>query len=99
VIHSMHHDILCAYPSNVIPLGSSPVCEVQGMYIPQKVLTLQGHPEFNEEIMLELLKASDEIGFTDKRVWEDAMGRVGDEHDGTLVAAVMLRFVRGELDV
>ncbi|KAL8822661.1 MAG: hypothetical protein Q9191_006606 [Dirinaria sp. TL-2023a] len=83
----------------VTPLGTSPVCEVQGMYLPRKLITLQGHPEFNEEIMLELLKAGDAIGFTDKTLYSDAMNRVYDKHDGTLIAAAMLEFVRGELDV
>ncbi|KAL9602067.1 MAG: hypothetical protein Q9219_002063 [cf. Caloplaca sp. 3 TL-2023] len=96
-IHQMHHDILSSYPPNVLPLGSSPVCDVQGIYVPQKILTLQGHPEFNEDIMTELLKASDEVGFSDDRAKEDALRRVGDEHDGTLVAAVMVRFIRGEM--
>ena len=96
-IHQMHHDIITTYPPGVERLGSSPVCEVQGMYVPRKLLTLQGHPEFNEEIMLELLKASEDLGFDDKKLYDDAMSRVHDEHDGTLVAATMLRFVRGEL--
>lgn len=95
----MHHDILCSYPSGVTPLGTSPVCEVQGMYLPSKFLTLQGHPEFNGEIMLELLKASDELGFEDKALYDDAMSRVHDEHDGTLVAATMLKFLKDELDI
>lgn len=95
----MHHDIICSYPPGVTPLGKSPACEVQGMYLPRKLITLQGHPEFNEEIMLELLKASDDIGFTDKTLYNDAMGRVHDKHDGMLIAAAMLEFVRGELDI
>jgi len=95
----MHHDILCSYPSGVTPLGTSPVCEVQGMYLPRKFLTLQGHPEFNEEIMLELLKASDEVGFEDKALYNDAMSRVHNKHDGTLVVATMLKFLKSELDI
>ena len=98
-VHQMHHDILCSYPSGVIPLGASPVCEVQGMFRPQKFLTLQGHPEFNGEIMVHLLKASDDLGFEDKTLFEDAMSRVHDDHDGTIVAATMLKFLIGELDI
>lgn len=81
------------------PLGTSPVCKVQGTYLPWKFLTLQGHPEFNAEIMLDLLKANDELGFEDKALYDDAMSRVHDKHDGTLVAAAMLQFLKGELNV
>ena len=95
----MHHDILRAYPSGVIPLGTSPACEVQGMYLPQKVLTLQAHPEFDGDSMLELLKASDELGFEDKALMDNAISRVHAEHDGILIAGVMLKFLKDGLDI
>ncbi|KAL9040203.1 MAG: hypothetical protein Q9214_004582 [Letrouitia sp. 1 TL-2023] len=98
-IHQMHHDIICSYPAGVSALGMSPACEVQGMFVPGTLLTLQGHPEFNNEIMLELLKASKDLGFKDEALIDDAMSRVNNKHDGTLVAAVLLKFVKGTLKV
>lgn len=99
VIHQMHHDILCSYPAGVSALGMSHVCEVQGMFIPDRLFTLQGHPEFDNEIMLDLLNSSKDLGFKDEAVIDDAMSRVNNKHDGTLVAAVLLKFVRGTLEV
>lgn len=98
-IHQMHHDIICSYPPGVSALGMSSVCEVQGMFVPGKLLTLQGHPEFHDEIMLELLKASKDLGFEDEALIDDAMSRVNNKHDGTLIAAILLKFVRGTLEV
>ncbi|KAI9661718.1 MAG: hypothetical protein M1821_008956 [Bathelium mastoideum] len=97
-IHQMHHDIITSYPTNVLPLGSSAVCSTQGMLIPRKLITLQGHPEFNGEIMLQLLNASDELGFEDKALWEDAVRRAKEPHDGALIAATFLRFLQGGFD-
>ena len=94
----MHHDIINSYPDGVLSLGSSPVCATQGMILPGKLMTLQGHPEFDSEIMLQLLDATDELGFEDKALWEDAMSRVEEPHDGILVAAAFLRFIHGEFD-
>ena len=89
----MHKEIVVSYPKGVEALGSSPSCDVQGMYVPGKVLTLQAHPEFSEDIMLELLGARADLGIHDDRIYEDALRRARYSHDGTLVAEVFLRFL------
>ena len=66
------------------------------MFRNRKLFTLQGHPEFNGEIMCKLLEASDNLGFEDRTLWKDAMNRVSYEHDGVLVAATILRFIRDD---
>ncbi|KAF4125826.1 Glutamine amidotransferase class-I, partial [Geosmithia morbida] len=38
-------------------LGDSPVCSIQGMLIPGRVLSVQGHPEFSQFIMNTILEA------------------------------------------
>ncbi|KAL9607919.1 MAG: hypothetical protein Q9167_007215 [Letrouitia subvulpina] len=80
-------------------LGMSPVCQVQGMFVPGRLMTLQGHPEFDDKIMVELLKASKDLGFEDDALIDDAMSRVNNKHDGTLVAAVLLKFIGGLFEV
>ena len=89
----MHRDIVFYYPNGVERLGSSPACEVQGMYVPKKLITVQGHPEFNEEIMTELLEARHEQGIFGDFAYEDGMKRVGKQHDGVVVAASFLKFL------
>ncbi|VUC38190.1 unnamed protein product [Clonostachys rosea] len=37
-------------PANWIQVGATPLCEVQGLFDPGRVLTLQGHPEFDSYI-------------------------------------------------
>ena len=94
----MHHDAVTSCPSNVSLLGSSPACEIQGMFVPGQVLTLQGHPEFGAEIMKLLLNATDELGFEDRTLWEDALARAEKPHDGALIAAAILEFLYGKFD-
>ena len=90
-LFQMHKDIVCAYPPNVEHLGSSNVCEVQGSYIPKKVITVQGHPEFNEDIVRELLDMRHEQGVCDDEMYANVTARIGDRHDGVLVAQAFLR--------
>ena len=89
----MHRDMVCAYPPNVEQLGSSSFCEVQGMYIPANVITVQGHPEFDEEIVRELLDMRRGQGVCDDQMYADAIGKIGKQHDGVLVAQAFLRFL------
>ena len=93
-IFQMHRDIVYDYPPHVQPLGSSPRCEVQGMYVPGRVITVQGHPEFNEEIVREILEVRHAQGIFGDAEYEEAMGRVGRKHDGLVVGRRMLEFLR-----
>ena len=92
-LHQMHKDIVHTYPSSVIPLGSSPKCQVQGMYAPSRLITIQAHPEFNEDIVSQILEARHKPGIFDDETFYDAMRRVGNAHDGILVGAAFLDFM------
>ena len=89
----MHRDIVYYYPPDTIPLGSSPRCEVQGMYAPRRFIAVQGHPEFNEEIVTEILGSRHKNGIFSDGVYDEAMRRVGNEHDGLKVGAAFLKFL------
>jgi len=89
----MHRDIVYNYPPGVEELALTDKCAVQGMYVPKRFITVQGHPEFNEEIVRELLVVRHESGIFSDEVFEDSMGRVGKSHDGVLVAMAFLRFL------
>ena len=95
-IFQMHKDLVYHYPPGVEHLGSSGPCEVQGMYIPKRVITVQGHPEFTEEIVAELLERRRQQGIFVDDVYEEAMARVGKPHDGVLVAQGFLKFLWGD---
>lgn len=92
-IFQMHKDLVYYYPQGVEELGSSGPCKVQGMYIPKKVITVQGHPEFTEEIVAELLEKRREQKIFGDEIYREAMARVGKPHDGVLVAQAFLKFL------
>lgn len=92
----MHQDIVFEYPASVLPLGSSPRCAVQGMYQPGRFVTVQGHPEFNEEIVTEVVSLRGKAGVFSKEQTEDALERAKNEHDGVAIGAVFLKFLLEE---
>lgn len=92
----MHKDLVYYYPEGVEELGSSGPCKVQGMYIPSRVITVQGHPEFTEDIVAELLENRHKQSIFGDAIYEEAIARVGKPHDGVLVAQAFLKFLMDE---
>ncbi|KAI4172903.1 MAG: hypothetical protein LQ343_003311 [Gyalolechia ehrenbergii] len=92
----MHKDIVFEYPNGVQPLGSTSRCKVQGMFVPGRVMTVQGHPEFTEEILVEILEVRHEQGVFGDEMYEDAMARVGRKHDGVIVGKRFIEFLLGK---
>lgn len=92
-IFQMHKDLVYHYPPGVEELGSSGPCKVQGMYIPKRAITVQGHPEFTEEIVAELLEKRREQKIFGDEIYGEAMARVGKPHDGVLVGQAFLKFL------
>ncbi|KAL9088901.1 MAG: hypothetical protein Q9165_005958 [Trypethelium subeluteriae] len=92
-LHQMHRDIVLEYPDDVEKLGSSPRCYVQAMYKKNKVIAVQGHPEFNQDIVTELLNSRHHAGVFDDIMFTDGMDRVGKRHDGVVVSQAFLRFL------
>ena len=66
------------------------------MYIPRRVITVQGHPEFTEEIVAELLETRREQKIFGDEIYEEGMARVGKQHDGMLVGQAFLKFLTEE---
>lgn len=89
----MHRDIAFQYPPGVQDLGYSPACKVQGMYVPKRLLTVQGHPEFNQEIMEEILQTRHALGIFDDKYFENAVERAAKPHDGLAVSRAFLEFL------
>ena len=89
----MHRDCVFYYPEGVQELGYSPVCKVQGMYSPKRLITMQGHPEFNQEIMTEIINTRHATGIFDDTAFETHMKKVGLPHDGLVVSQAFLKFL------
>ena len=96
-LHQMHQDIVAELPKGATNLGSSPVCEQQGFYIPHRVLTLQAHPEFNDFIMTNVLNKRHDQGIFNDEVFGSGMDRSAIPHDGLLVSKVIWKFLLSDL--
>ena len=92
-LHQMHKDIVYYYPPGVEELGSSDTCKVQGMYAPGKFITVQGHPEFTEPIVRELVIYRHAQKIFDERTYDEGMKKVAKEHDGLIVATAFINFL------
>lgn len=64
------------------------------MHIPKRLITVQGHPEFTEDMVREILEMRRYGGILGEDVFEDGMRRVANKHDGVAVARAFLRFLR-----
>jgi len=89
----MHRDAVYEYPPEVEQLAYTDKCSVQSMYIQKRLITVQGHPEFNQEIVTEILKTRHAAGIFDDATFEDALGRADKYQDGVVVAQAFLRFL------
>jgi GMP synthase (glutamine-hydrolysing) len=89
----MHRDIAYEVPAGCLNIGSSPKCEVQGLYIPKRILTVQGHPEYNEFVETKLLEVRHSQGIFDDALFADGMSRVGNKHDGGVVSQAIWRMI------
>ncbi|PLB42164.1 type 1 glutamine amidotransferase [Aspergillus candidus] len=92
-IQQMHQDIVFDCPPNATCLGSSPQCAIQGMYLPGHYITVQGHPEFREDMVTEIIGLRMASSVFSKEVGEEALNRAVKEHDGVAIMATFLDFL------
>lgn len=88
-IHQVHRDAVVETPRDVEVIGQSERCGVQISYQPGRLLSFQGHPEFNAFITTEEIEERRQQGKIDDDLYEEAMARVTLEHDGKLLAKVL----------
>jgi GMP synthase-like glutamine amidotransferase len=93
----MHRDAVPRYPQFVEKLGHSDLCEVQGIYVKNRVISIQGHPEYNPKfanILLDRRRGS----LLTETTWQDAKNRVNNPHDGVTVAVSFMKFLLEDLE-
>ncbi|KAJ6113422.1 Glutamine amidotransferase type 1 [Penicillium sp. IBT 18751x] len=95
-IQQMHQDVVYDCPSGVTLLGYSPRCAIQGMYVPQRFVTVQGHPEFTGEIEDVIIQSRAKAGVFSEDQAQEALRRTGNEHDGVSIGAAFLKFLLEE---
>lgn len=92
-VMQMHQDVVVACPLGVKLLGSSPMCENQGMYVQRRLITVQAHPEFGHDIMKGLIELRKGKKVIDETLAADGLRRVMGRNDGYVVAKAFLRFL------
>lgn len=90
----MHRDAVLTFPPGVVQLARTDVCANQGMYIPGRMMSVQGHPEFTEEMVREILDMRKYGGILGDDIYQDGISRVAGKQDGVKVAQVFLRFLQ-----
>lgn len=90
----MHRDQAIGVPPGATLLASTAICPNQGFEVAGRAITVQGHPEFTDDIMGEILEARHAIGLFPDDLFESGMARRADEHDGVATARVFLDFLR-----
>lgn len=92
-LHQMHRDAVLDVPGGLVSLGSSPRCEVQGLYEPGRVISFQAHPEFDDFIMSEIMEARYAQSIFDRDMYEEGITRARAAHDGVLVSCKIWEFL------
>jgi hypothetical protein len=64
------------------------------MYVPRRLISVQGHPEFTEEMVREILELRKYGGILGDDIYNDGISRVSNKQDGIAVAQAFLRFLK-----
>lgn len=89
----MHRDIVYEVPAGCVNVGSTPKCQIQGLYMPQRILTVQGHPEHDEFVIRSMINMRHSQGILGEYLAKDGLSRAGNKHDGVVVAQAICKFV------
>ncbi|KAL7947721.1 class I glutamine amidotransferase-like protein [Trichoderma barbatum] len=92
-VHQMHRDAVLSVPSGATNLGSSTKCPIQILYKPGRVLSFQGHPEFDGPINSEIIVVDHEQSNAfSEEAFQDAIERINRPHDGVHLSSRMMEF-------
>ena len=90
----MHRDIISSNPEGAVNLAENNICTTQGFIIPGKAITVQGHPEFTDDIIRDIVDVREERGIMDTETASDARERAKRAHDGTgIIGRAMWRIL------
>ena len=89
----MHRDIVTKVPPGFKSLGYNSHCEIQGLYLPDRILSLQAHPEYDEFIMSQLIELRHNMGIFSDELYHEGNTRKCLSHDGLFVMSKILDFL------
>ncbi|KAH7006977.1 class I glutamine amidotransferase-like protein [Ilyonectria destructans] len=79
-------------PNGVHLVGSTAHCQIQGIYQPGKILTFQGHPEFDQFINTECLKLVGQRVGWEAEFLDSAMAAAAQSDDAAIAADIIVAF-------
>lgn len=94
-VNIMHGDQVVKLPDSAEIIATSDFCEFAGLYYPEGILTLQGHPEFDNPFIKELIefKSSVNPNWVDQTKAEKALNADDIATDRLSIAKFMLNFM------
>ncbi|KAF9037009.1 class I glutamine amidotransferase-like protein [Hymenopellis radicata] len=101
VIQQMHRDYVVSLPEGYELLAENDVCTVQG-FVKEvegkiEVITVQGHPEFTEDIVDKLVTVRGESGILSQDIVKDVARRRKDPTDGAKIADAIWKVIHGDI--
>ncbi|KAI0473450.1 class I glutamine amidotransferase-like protein [Xylariaceae sp. FL0804] len=76
-----------------VSLGDSPLCGVQGVYKPGRVLTFQGHPEFDAFLNEQGVRNLEKSGVLDGEQVQAARREIHRKDDAVLHGEILIEFI------
>ncbi|MGL1921200.1 MAG: type 1 glutamine amidotransferase [Hyphomicrobiales bacterium] len=96
-VNVMHGDQVVELPTTAEIIASSDFCEFAGLYYPEGVLTYQGHPEFDNQFIRDLIEYKWDLGqdWVSQQIKDEAMASAEDGKNSTRlpIAKFMLNFM------
>ncbi|KAI0175120.1 class I glutamine amidotransferase-like protein [Pestalotiopsis sp. NC0098] len=92
-LHSDEVVVSRPLPRGWLSVGSSDMCKSQGLYQPGRVLTYQGHPEFDRRILYYFTEYLGSSGMIDNDVYETSLKLIDRDSTSQLAAEVVVRFL------
>lgn len=90
----MHRDAVLEKPDGVENLAKTVICGTQAFYKPGRLISVQGHPEFDEEMVVRILEMRRDAGIISQDFFRDGARRAKMEHNGVEIAKAFMRFLR-----
>ncbi|KAG0140324.1 hypothetical protein CROQUDRAFT_665338 [Cronartium quercuum f. sp. fusiforme G11] len=106
-LHQLHQDHVLSVPNNCFSIGSTSNCDIHGLIrfgshlgpsefnrpTDISLLTVQGHPEFNPDVLLKLIDAREEGGVFSKALAEESRKYARMHDDGVWFGTLILQIM------
>lgn len=97
-VQMIHGDHVVAPDLESLPdpwmvIGATQHCAIQGVYVAERIFTLQGHFEFNRFVNTELINVFGEKGNWSQQMIRDGLQAADADHDAEFLGEMVLQFM------